>query len=146
MATKKKPARRRTSSAVTTNAPRPSETDGVTSFDASKSQAPPQGTRQIKGQGIAKWEAGVEVRGMFRGIRGITTAYGDSELVDIEFAGGRRVTFGCPVILGQRLREVSPGVEVIIRCYGKKPTANGQTAWHYEVFTPGVEDQAELPF
>jgi hypothetical protein len=119
----------------------PTELDGVTHFDPDAPTKRPEGTKQLKGEGIAKWEAGIEVRGMFRGIRGITTAFGDSELVDIEFAGGRRVTFGCPVILGQRLRQVAPGVEVIIRCMGKRPTANGQTAWHYEVFTPGVDDE-----
>ena len=124
----------------------PSLTDGVGSFDTSAPHKAPAGTREIKGAGISKWAEGVEVTGMFRSIRGITTMFGDSELVDFELAGGKRVTFGCPVVLGQRLRELSPGVTVVVRCYGKRPTSNGQTAWHFEVFTPGVDDTTEAPF
>lgn len=116
----------------------PSEVDGIGLVPV---DAPgPSGSRELKGRGVTKWVEGLQVRGMFLALRGITTSYGDSELVDLELSGGKRVTFGAPVVLGQRLRTIEPGHEVTIRCLGKSALPNGGSAWQFKVWTPGADD------
>jgi len=115
-----------------------SETDGIRTV-APDAPPPSSTTRELKGPGVQHWSEGLEVSGMFMGLRGVTTKFGDSELVDFEFAGGKRVTFGAPTVLGQRLRDVMPGHSVTVRCLGKKNLDNGQTAWQFKVWTDGEE-------
>jgi hypothetical protein len=110
----------------------PSRTDGIETVNV---DAAAPSTNEVKGAGVHKWSEGLQVTGMFRALRSITTQYGAGELVDLEFSSGRRMTFGAPVILANRLREIPAGVTVIIRCLGKVPTPSGQ-AWNFKVWTP----------
>lgn len=117
--------------------PKPSEADGIRRGVAAGAAAP-KGRGEVKAAPIPTWEAGMEVTGGFLGLKGITTQYGPSELVEIGFADGSRVTLGAPAILANRLRNVAYGVGVTIRCLGKIATKSGQQAWDFKVWADGV--------
>jgi hypothetical protein len=123
------------------------ETDGIRRFDPTEAQSKPAGSKELKGPGVTKWEPGIEITGMFRGLKSISTQFGAGELIEIEFAGsGRRVTFGAPAILANRVRDLALGVTVTIRCLGKKLNDSGFNVWQFEVFTPGADDNENIPF
>lgn len=96
--------------------------------------APAPGGEEQKGSPIPKWEEGMEVTGGFLGLKSIVTSFGPSELCEIGFADGSRVTLGAPVVLANRLRGVPYGVTVTIRCTGKEPTKSGNEAWAFRVW------------
>lgn len=105
----------------------------------------PAGKGEVKAGPIQKWEEGLEVEGAFLGLRSIVTQYGAGELLEIGFRDGRKVTFGAPVILANRLRGIAYGVSIVVRCLGKTTTKNGQEAWDFKVWADGVND-ADIPF
>jgi hypothetical protein len=101
--------------------------------------------KPVKRGDILKWGEGVELTAVYAGWRPITVQGRESFLVDFELPDHRKVTYGCPVVLKSILDNVGLGVPVRVVCKGKAPTASGQMAWQFDVFTEGDEDE-DLPF
>src|SRR4029078_13178416 len=118
--------------------PKPSETDGIRKGVDADAPAP-KGRGEVKGTPIPKWEEGMEVSGAVLGLRQIVTQFGPSDLFEVGFADGSRVTLGATAVPANRSRGVPYGVSVTIRCLGKEPTKSGQEAWAFKVWADGAE-------
>ena len=85
------------------------------------------GWKEREGTPIESWTdlgKGTIIKGNFLGIREIEGEYGPSKIVDIHQKDGIRRTFGCPVILFDRLMGSTPGTPVIVEYLGRPERAH----------------------
>lgn len=89
---------------------------------------------------ILKWEEGVVVHGELLDRR--PGKFGT--LLEVREESGDVVTYPAPAILDGKLRRVSVGDRVYIRCLGQKFLDSGHEAWDFEVlYKPATRSGAE---
>ena len=94
--------------------------------------------KKLEPTGIVKWTKDLIVTGILKEIRVSPNNkfQGEGYLLDLVSESGAVVTYGCPTILRNYMRQVEPGEYVEIKCVGKVRTPRGK-AWDFEV---SIED------
>lgn len=111
-----------------------------------KSKDAPAGRkfRRLEKGTIVKWEKGLIVEGILDEIReGTSDLFAQKgHLVDIKTAEKGLITYSCPTILYNYLKQLDKGAFVRIECMGKIKAKRGR-AWDFIVDEAINEDEVE---